>query len=141
MHKLISDTYIYEKNQDSVGLRYLKCAARQDFADANYKLATYYEGIDVNLPVALHYYQRAALLGEKKAALTLQNIFRDGKLGYNKNESLANFYSGIYDTLSKNADARFPNLAKDHPLPPHPIQGYHADKDIDWQPSGNEDDY
>ncbi|MFO6010345.1 sel1 repeat family protein, partial [Pseudomonas aeruginosa] len=28
---------------------------------------------------------------------------------------------------------RFPNLIKDHPLPPHPTQGYDVDRP-DWKP-------
>lgn len=39
------------------------------FADANYKIATCYEGIDVNYPVAILYYQSVAALAELKELL------------------------------------------------------------------------
>ncbi len=133
--------YIYDKNKDTTGLAYIKCAAKQDFADANYKLATYYEGIDVNIPVAMHYYQRAAALGESKGAMAIEDAFRDGLLEYKPDKRVAHAYGKIYDQIEENPDIRFPDLAKDHPLPPHPIQGYHADKDINWKPTGRADDY
>ena len=141
MRKLELAIYIYDKNQDSTGLNYLKCAAKQDFADANYKLATYYEGIDVNYPLAMHYYQSAAALGESKGAMNIEGVFREGRFGYERNEKVASAYEKIYDQIADNPEATFPNLAKDHPLPPHPIQGYHADKDINWKPTGRADDY
>ncbi|MCC6076012.1 tetratricopeptide repeat protein [Pseudomonas sp. GCM10022188] len=133
--------YIYDKNKDSVGLGYLKCAANQDFADANYKLATYYEGTDANYPVAMHYYQRAASLGEAKGAMNINNVFENGKFQYEKNANIAQAYYKVFRQLLDDPNLRFPNLAKDYPLPPHPIQGYHADKDINWKPTGRDDDY
>ncbi|MGE8505676.1 MAG: tetratricopeptide repeat protein [Pseudomonas sp.] len=137
----IGYVYIYDKHQDATGLNYLKCAARQDFADANYKLASYNKNIDANYPVAMHYYQRAAALGEPKAAMEIEDVFREGLFEYKVDVSLADDYRNIYRKLKADSDARFPNLAKDHPLPPHPIQGYHADKDINWEPTGRADDY
>ncbi len=133
--------YLHEKNDRSKGLLYLQCAAKQDFANANLELARYYKVLDRNYPAALHYYQRAAALGQGKGALAIEDVFRYGELEYEKNDSIADAYNKVSSTLYNNPDARFPNLATDHPLPPHPIQGYHADKDINWQPSGNEDDY
>ncbi|END0082044.1 sel1 repeat family protein, partial [Pseudomonas aeruginosa] len=35
--------------------------------------------------------------------------------------------------LEADPDLRFPNLMKEHPLPPHPTQGYDADRP-DWKP-------
>ena len=133
--------YIYDKNQDAVGLGYLKCAAMQDFPDANYKLASYNKNIDANYPVAMHYYQRAAALGDPKGAMEIEDVFREGSFGYEKNEKLADAYSKIYDQIDENPDIRFPDIAKEYPLPPHPIQGYHGDKDINWKPTGRGDDY
>jgi len=133
--------YIYDKNKDSLGLRYLKCADEQGYSDATYKLASYNSNIDANYPVAMHYYQRAAALGMRKAALAIESTFMDGDFGYVKNETLAKAYSNISSQLYKNPDLRFPNLAKDYPLPPHPVQGYHGDKDINWKPTGRDDDY
>lgn len=133
--------YIYNKHQDAVGLGYLRCAAKQDLADANYKLATYYEGTDANYPVAMHYYMRAAALGEPKGALNIRNTFRDGEFQYIKNEDIAKAYSEILRKLLNEPGLQLPNLEKEHPLPPHPIQGYHADKDINWKPTGHAEDY
>jgi len=133
--------YIHERREYETGLPYLRCAAKQGYSEANLQLAAYYEILDRNYPAALHYYQRAAALGERKGALVIENTFREGEFGYDKNDATADSYGDIYNSLASEPDARFPNLATDHPLPPHPIQGYHADKDINWQPSGNEDDY
>ncbi|MCB2256495.1 sel1 repeat family protein [Pseudomonas chlororaphis] len=133
--------YIYEKNKDPIGLGYLKCAERQGHANAAYKLGTYYESVDKNFPVSMHYYQRAAALGEPKGAMAIEDILRSGSFSYEKNENLANEYYDIYRELANNPDLRFPNLAKEHPLPPNSVQGYHADKDINWKPTGRDDDY
>ncbi|MFH6599693.1 tetratricopeptide repeat protein [Ectopseudomonas khazarica] len=133
--------YVHEKRQYTVGVGYLKCAAMQDFADANYKLATYYELLDKNYPVAMHYYQRAAALGEPKGALNIRNTFRDGDFQYAKDEAVDAVYSAVFRSLLDNPGLQIPNLAKEHPLPPHPVQGYHADKDINWKPTGRADDY
>ncbi|WP_259679318.1 tetratricopeptide repeat protein [Pseudomonas chlororaphis] len=133
--------YIYEKNKDSVGVNYLKCAESQDYADAAYKLGTYYESVDKNYPVSMHYYQRAAALGERKGAMEIEDVFQNGKFSYNKDKKTEDAYYKVSRELAKNPDLRFPNLAKDHPLPPNPVQGYHADKDINWKPTGRNDDY
>jgi TPR repeat protein len=133
--------YIYDKNKDALGLRYLKCADEQDYSDATYKIASYNKNIDANYPVAMHYYQRATALGMRKATLVIEGVFMVGDFGYVKNEKLAKAYSNISSQLYKNPDLLFPNLAKDYPLPPHPVQGYHADKDINWKPTGRDDDY
>ncbi|WXL27526.1 tetratricopeptide repeat protein [Ectopseudomonas mendocina] len=133
--------YIYDKHQDAIGIEYLKCAARQDFADANFKLASYSKNVDANYPVAMYYYQRAAALGEPKGALNIRDAFRDGDFQYGKNEKIAEAYNKVFRSLQDNPDLRFPNLAKEYPLPPHPTQGYHADKDINWKPTGRDDDY
>ncbi len=133
--------YIHERREYETGLPYLRCAAKQGYSEANLQLVAYYEVLDRNYPVALNYYQRAAALGERKGALVIENTFREGGFGYDKSDATADSYGDIYNSLASEPDARFPNLATDHPLPPHPIQGYHADKDINWQPNGNEDDY
>lgn len=137
----LGNIYIYELNKNKLGEDYLRCAAHQDDAEANYELAAYYKVVDKNYPAAMHYYQKSASLGLKKGSLLISNTFRDGDFGYEKNEKIANSYRNISSQLFKNPDLRFPNLAKDYPLPPHPIQGYHADKDINWKPTGRDDDY
>ncbi|MBV7511548.1 tetratricopeptide repeat protein [Pseudomonas sp. PDM25] len=133
--------YIYDKKKYAVGLGYLKCAEKQDYADAAYKLGSYYEVVDENYPVSMHYYQRAATLGEPKGVTEIRNVFEQGLNGYPKNAKLAKVYDDISSRFYRDSDLRLPNLAKDYPLPPHPIQGYHGDKDINWKPTGREDDY
>jgi len=133
--------YIYDNKKYAVGLGYLKCAEKQDYADAAYKLGSYYEVVDENYPVSMHYYQRAAALGEPKGVTEIRNVFEQGLNGYPKNAKLAKVYDDISSRFYRDADLRLPNLAKDYPLPPHPIQGYHGDKDINWKPTGRDDDY
>jgi TPR repeat protein len=133
--------YIYDNKKYAVGLGYLKCAEKQDYADAAYKLGSYYEVVDENYPVSMHYYQRAATLGEPKGVTEIRNVFEQGLNGYPKNAKLAKVYDDISSRFYRDSDLRLPNLAKDYPLPPHPIQGYHGDKDINWKPTGREDDY
>ncbi|MGY3258557.1 tetratricopeptide repeat protein [Pseudomonas chlororaphis] len=133
--------YIYDRRKDAVGLGYLKCAERQGYADAAYKLGSYYEVVDENYPVSMHYYQRTAALGERKGAMEIEDVFQNGKFSYNKDKKTEDAYYKVSRELANNPDLRFPNLAKDHPLPPNPVQGYHADKDINWRPTGRDDDY
>ncbi|WP_025807006.1 tetratricopeptide repeat protein [Pseudomonas chlororaphis] len=137
----LGNIYIYEAKKRDLGVSYLRCAADQNDASANYELAAYYKIVDRNYPVAMHYYQSAAALGLEKGSLLIENTFRDGDFGYVKNEKIVRAYSDISSRLYKDPDLRLPNLAKDYPLPAHPIQGYHADKDINWKPTGRDDDY
>jgi TPR repeat protein len=137
----LGDMYIYNLKKYQLGVSYLRCAAHQDHAKANYELGGYYEIVDRNYPVAMHYYQRAASLGERKGAMEIKDTFREGKFSYEKDERLAKAYYEVSSQLSKNPELRLPNLAKDIPLPPNPVQGYHGDKDINWKPTGRDDDY
>jgi|GEM_PF-1212743 len=111
----IGMVYVYEKQEHTKGLPYLRCAANQHFASANYELANYYEILDRNYPVEMHYYQIAASLGEAKGALSIRNTFRDGDFQYNKDEKTSQAYYLIFRSLLDNPSARFPNLATDHP--------------------------
>jgi len=133
--------YIYDLKKYQLGVSYLRCAAHQDDAKANYELAAYYKIVDRNYPVALHYYQRAAALGERKGAMQIESVFRDGLFSYQKNKKVEDAYYEVSSQLSSNPELRFPNLAKSYPLPPNPVQGYHGDKDINWKPTGRDDDY
>ncbi|MHC8289923.1 tetratricopeptide repeat protein [Pseudomonas sp. XS1P51] len=137
----LGSIYIYDLKKYKLGESYLRCAAHQDDAEANYELGGYYEVVDRNYPVAMHYYQRAASLGERKGAMEIKDTFREGKFSYKKDERLAKAYYEVSSQLSKNPELRLPNLAKDIPLPPNPVQGYHGDKDINWKPTGRDDDY
>ncbi len=137
----IGNIYIYDKKNNPEGVKYLRCAATQDYASANYELAAYYKIVDENFPASMHYYQRAASLGEPKAFLVIIDTFEAGEFSYEKNTQIAEAYDNLLQKLNNDPDLRFPNLAKDYPLPPNPVQGYHADKDINWKPTGRDDDY
>ena len=67
--------YIYEANQDELGLRYTQCAAEQGYAPANYELGAYYKIVKHNYPKALSYYQLATSQGDGDAALLMTDIF------------------------------------------------------------------
>jgi TPR repeat protein len=137
----LGNKYIYNLKRYQLGVSYLRCAALQGNAEANYELGNYYELLDRNYPVAMHYYQRAASLGERKGAMEIENTLREGKFSYGKDERLAKAYYEVSSQLSNNPELRLPNLAKDIPLPPNLVQGYHGDKDINWKPTGRDDDY
>lgn len=73
--------------------------------------------------------------------MEIEDVFQNGKFSYNKDKKIEDAYYKVSRELANNPDLRFPNLAEDHPLPPNPVQGYHADKDINWKPTGCDDDY
>ncbi|NPW33882.1 sel1 repeat family protein [Pseudomonas aeruginosa] len=130
--------YIYVAKNRELGLAYTQCAASQGYAPANYELGNYYELVEHNFPKALGYYQVSVSQGGKSAAFFLSRVFGNktppaSAMWYVPDEKLHELYDGIYDQLSADPDLRFPNLIKDHPLPPHPTQGYDADRP-DWKP-------
>ena len=129
--------YIYVAGQDELGLKYTNCAAGQGYAPANYELAMYYRLVAHNYPKAAGYYLLAASQGNNDAAFFMSGVFDKtspdvDRMWYAPDERLHKLYDGIYDQLSADPDLRFPNLIKDHPLPPHPTQGYDADRP-DWK--------
>ncbi|MCV6443509.1 tetratricopeptide repeat protein [Pseudomonas aeruginosa] len=129
--------YIYVAGQDELGLKYTNCAAGQGYAPANYELAMYYRLVAHNYPKAAGYYLLAASQGSNDAAFFMSGVFDKtspdvDRMWYAPDERLHKLYDGIYDQLSADPDLRFPNLIKDHPLPPHPTQGYDADRP-DWK--------
>lgn len=130
--------YVYVAGQDELGLKYTNCAAGQGYAPANYELAMYYRLVAHNYPKAAGYYLLAASQGNNDAAFFMSGVFDKtspdvDRMWYSPDERLHKLYDGIYDQLSADPDLRFPNLIKDHPLPPHPTQGYDADHP-DWKP-------
>ncbi|MDF5948726.1 tetratricopeptide repeat protein [Pseudomonas aeruginosa] len=130
--------YIYVAGQDELGLKYTNCAAGQGYAPANYELAMYYRLVAHNYPKAAGYYLLAASQGNDDAAFFMSGVFDKtspdvDRMWYAPDEKLHKLYDGIYDQLAADPDLRFPNLIKDHPLPPHPTQGYDADRP-DWKP-------
>lgn len=130
--------YIYLAKKKDLGLAYTNCAASQGYAPASYELGAYYKIVEHNFPKALGYYQVSVSQGGKSAALFVAGVFdkasRDvDRMWYAPDEKLHKLYDGIYDQLAADPDLRFPDLIKDHPLPPHPTQGYDADRP-DWKP-------
>ncbi|RPS07445.1 tetratricopeptide repeat protein [Pseudomonas aeruginosa] len=130
--------YIYVAKKKDLGLAYTHCAASQGYAPASYELGAYYKIVEHDFPKALGYYQASVSQGGKSAALFISGVFDKvspdvDRMWYAPDEKLRKLYDGIYDKLSADPDLRFPNLIKDHPLPPHPTQGYDADRP-DWKP-------
>ncbi|MCK1839478.1 tetratricopeptide repeat protein [Pseudomonas aeruginosa] len=130
--------YIYVAKNRELGLAYTKCAASQGYAPANYELGSYYELVEHNFPKAARYYLLAASQGNDDAALFMSGVFDKtspdvDRMWYSPDEKLHKEYYSIYKKLEADPDLRFPNLMKEHPLPPHPTQGYDADRP-DWKP-------
>ncbi|EPK1239583.1 tetratricopeptide repeat protein [Pseudomonas aeruginosa] len=130
--------YIYVAKNRELGLAYTQCAASQGYAPANYELGSYYELVEHNFPKAARYYLLAASQGNDDAALFMSGVFDKNspdvdRMWYSPDEKLHKEYYSIYKKLEADPDLRFPNLMKEHPLPPHPTQGYDADRP-DWKP-------
>ncbi|WP_324832604.1 tetratricopeptide repeat protein [Pseudomonas saxonica] len=129
---------IYIGNKDELGLLYTQCAAEQGYGHANYELAAYYKIVKNNFPVAILYYQKALAQGHDGAAFLMKRIFNSKTkpqfaMWYEPNDDLNTIYNDLYQQLQNEPDLRFPTLMKDHPLPPHPTQGYDADRP-GWKP-------
>ncbi|HCL3997773.1 tetratricopeptide repeat protein [Pseudomonas aeruginosa] len=129
--------YIYVVKNKDLGLAYTHCAASQGYSPANYELGAYYKIVEHNFPRAASYYLLAASQGNDDAAFFLSRVFGNktppaSAMWYVPNEELHKAYYSIYKKLEADPDLRFPNLMKEHPLPPHPTQGYDADRP-DWK--------
>ncbi|WP_124311758.1 tetratricopeptide repeat protein [Pseudomonas chlororaphis] len=121
-----------DKQDDDMAERYYRCAGAQDNPDAIEKTASFYDTARKNKPRALFYYQRAASLGSSSGLSSLSGAFSAqpepiDNFGYQPDEKLHEFYSGLWKQVRANRNLRFPNLMKDHPLPAHPKQGFDAE--------------
>ena len=130
--------YIYYGKKEDLGLQYTRCAAEQGYGQANYELALYYEILKSNYPIALQHYQVALSQGHSSSALVMKYAFSssskpNSRMWYAPDDSLYEVYAEYYSQLRNDPDIRFPILMKDHPLPPHPTQGYDAERP-DWKP-------
>jgi TPR repeat protein len=132
----IGQYFAYElprhKQDDDMAERYYRCAGAQDNPDAIEKTASFYDTAKENKSRSLFYYQRAASLGSSIGLSSLAGAFSAlpepiDNFGYQPDEKLHEFYSGLWKQLRADRSLRFPNLMKDHPLPPHPIQGFDAE--------------
>ena len=130
--------YIYYGKKEDLGLQYTRCAAEQGYGLANHELALYYKILKGNFPLALQHYQVALSQGYDGAAFYMKRVF-DKKtrphtaMWYAPDEIQDRIYKDYYQKLLKDPNLRFPTLMKDHPLPPHPTQGYDAERP-DWKP-------
>ncbi|PKH33168.1 hypothetical protein BI292_26375 [Pseudomonas sp. 43NM1] len=111
---------------------YFRCAGAQDSPDAIIETAAFYKISKENMPLALFYYQRAASLGSSSGLNNLKGAFEPTprpiyNFGYQPNSKLHELYAGLLKQLNADQKLRFPNLMKDHPLPPHPKQGFDAE--------------
>ena len=130
--------YIYIGNKDALGLQYTQCAADQGYGQANYELGSYYKIVKSNFPLALRHFQIALSQGNNYGALKMATAFdkksaRHNAMWYEPDDQLAEAYNDLWNKLIADPDIRFPTLMKDHPLPPHPTQGYDADRP-GWKP-------
>ena len=130
--------YIYMGKNKPLGLKLTQCAADQGYGQANYELGAYYEILMRNFPIALKYYQVALSQGHRMAAFQMMNVFDIDTpphmaMWYHPDEKLKKSYTTLRTQLIADPDLRFPTLMKDHPLPPHPTQGYDAERP-DWKP-------
>ncbi|UZE10097.1 tetratricopeptide repeat protein [Pseudomonas sp. B21-053] len=121
-----------DKQDDDMAERYYRCAGAQDNPDAIEKTASFYDTAKKNKPRALFYYQRAASLGSSTGLSYLTGVFSAqpepvDNFGYQPDEKLHEFYSGLWKQLRADRNLRFPKLMSEHPLPPHPKQGFDAE--------------
>ncbi|WP_439878259.1 tetratricopeptide repeat protein [Pseudomonas prosekii] len=121
-----------DKQDDDMAERYYRCAGAQDNPDAIEKTASFYDTAKKNKPRALFYYQRAASLGSSTGLSYLTGVFSAkpepvDNFGYQPDEKLHEFYSGLWKQLRADRNLRFPTLMSEHPLPPHPKQGFDAE--------------
>lgn len=121
-----------DKQDDDMAERYYRCAGAQDNPDAIDETASFYKIARKNKPRSLFYYQRAASLGSSSGFSSLSGAFSAepepiDNFGYQPDERLHAFYSGLWKQLRADDNLRFPDLMKDHPLPAHPTQGFDAE--------------
>ncbi|MEB0223219.1 tetratricopeptide repeat protein [Pseudomonas sp. 10S4] len=121
-----------DKQDDDMAERYYRCAGAQDNPDAIEKTASFYDTARKNKPRALFYYQRAASLGSSTGFSYLSGVFESepepiNNFGYQPDPKLHELYASLWEQIEANPQLRFPNLMKDHPLPPHPKQGFDAE--------------
>jgi hypothetical protein len=121
-----------EKQDDRMAEPYFRCAGAQNSPEAIIETAVFYKISKENMPLSLFYYQRAASLGSFSGFNNLTGAFKPTprpihNFGYQPDPKLHDIYSGLWKQLDANPALRFPNLMKDHPLPPHPTQGFDAE--------------
>lgn len=121
-----------DKQDDEMAERYYRCAGAQEDAESVAKTASFYKNAKQNMPLSLFYYQRAASLGSSTGFSYLSGVFGSepdpvDNFGYQPDSKLHELYTNLWEQLEANPQLRFPDLMKDHPLPPHPKQGFDAE--------------
>ena len=121
-----------EKQDYQMAETYFRCAGAQSNTEALIETAAFYKIARDNKPRALFYYQRAASLGSTEGFMHLHWVFDPESkpgftLGYKPDKQLADLYKARIYQVEENPELRFPDLAKEHPLPPHPEQGLDAE--------------
>ncbi|WP_149086274.1 tetratricopeptide repeat protein [Pseudomonas prosekii] len=121
-----------DKQDDEMAERYYRCAGAQEDAESVAKTASFYKNAKQNMPLSLFYYQRAASLGSSTGFSYLSGAFGSepdpvDNFGYQPDSKLHELYTNLWEQLEANPQLRFPDLMKDHPLPPHPKQGFDAE--------------
>ncbi|MEK1913987.1 MAG: tetratricopeptide repeat protein [Pseudomonas chlororaphis] len=121
-----------DKQDDDMAERYFRCAGAQDNPDAIEKTASFYDTAKENKPRSLFYYQRAASLGSFIGFSYLAGVFDVTPLpiynfGYQSDPKLHELYTNLRKQSNVESTLRFPDLMKNHPLPPHPKQGFDAE--------------
>ncbi|WP_259699672.1 tetratricopeptide repeat protein [Pseudomonas frederiksbergensis] len=121
-----------DKQDEEMAERYFRCAGAQDSPEAIIETAAFYDISKENKPRALFYYQRAASMGSTTGFSYLSGVFSAqpkpvDDFGYQPNIKLHELYSDLWKKLRADRNLRFPNLMVDHPLPPHPKQGFDAE--------------
>lgn len=121
-----------DKQDDDMAELYYRCAGAQDNPDAVEETASFYKIARKNNPRSLFYYQRAASLGSFTGLSNLQGAFEPQPIpmynfGYRPNKKLYEFYTELLEQVDGTSAPLLPELMKDHPLPPHPEQGYDAE--------------
>lgn len=121
-----------ERQDDDRAEIYYRCAGAQNNVEAIEKTASFYDTAKKNRPRSLFYYQRAASLGSLTGLSFLKGVFEPNPLpiynfGYEPDAANYELYDKLWKQLRSNPNLTFPNLIQDHPLPPHPTQGYDAE--------------
>ncbi|TWD51561.1 hypothetical protein FBY12_0054 [Pseudomonas sp. SJZ131] len=120
------------QQDDEMAERYYRCAGAQEDAESVAKTASFYKNAKQNMSLSLFYYQRAASLGSATGFSYLSGAFESepdpvDNFGYQPDSKLHELYTNLWEQLEANPQLRFPDLMKDHPLPPHPKQGFDAE--------------
>ncbi|MCT6518980.1 sel1 repeat family protein [Proteus vulgaris] len=110
-----------------LGRSMLACSSAQGFIKASYQLATLYKVQDNNYNLALYYYQEAVKQGDSQSVFQLYRGFQSTSinnwdyLGQKLDLERVHRYELIRKEITRNPNAKFPDIDKIVPLPPAPL--------------------